>query len=260
MSKDRAFHNAIFRDVIGFRFMTISFLLIGLLTEAPLAYGQKRSQKKVALVSFFLAKELTESQDDLMFMPLADRDLVNIAYQRFMTDVSKDFPFELLDHKVVVNNPEYRKFKSFLLGDTTGGVNTLPFWVADGFVFAFSEGTSWMLQKPDRDQCKLLDIFSQADGVMLVDMEYDVNIPLPRRTIQQAARLMMKISLYNRNCEMVFLSARMVVARGTFTRSIWDVDVDQEALRLMLTTAIDKLFEDFSRNMKVMTRKSAKRL
>src|SRR5688572_18551465 len=86
-------------------------------------------EKQVALVTFFGDKKIggtgmSTIGESLMKDPAFNlQPLVEKAYNRFVNEFAKDFPFKLIDAKEISSNADYQAYKSVMLADTSKGFN-----------------------------------------------------------------------------------------------------------------------------------------
>ncbi len=215
--------------------------------------------KKVALVSFYSDKKIggTALGNSVKLMKDPNfnlKPIVDKAYGKFVNDFAKDFPFKLMDKSEVVNNEEYKKYESWYLSDTTKFVNN-QYAIVDGFKFSWA--CTPCLQKDEiRDQCRLAKIFSTADGVMFVSLDYEME----SRNVGFSSVVMafITITLYDKKCEKVF----RVREYGTSTKKVPAVGgipvMSSDKIFPMCEEATENLFKELEGKLGKIIKKSAK--
>jgi hypothetical protein len=147
---------------------TFLFSLFLLLLTA-VVYGQ---DKKVAVVTFFADRQVglkgTGLEQAAAIANLAKDTDFNLLpmlqdfHQQFMDDYSKNFPFQLIPEQEVFNNPGYKAF--YPQRDSVSGFDYRFVPIKGYQVVHYTWG--------EHNRRDLLKIFSQADGIMFVDISF----------------------------------------------------------------------------------------
>lgn len=219
--------------------------------------------KKVALVSFYSDKKiggtgLGATTEALINDPSFNlQPLVTKAYQRFL-EFAKEFPFEFMDYKEVVGNPEYREFRSTIIMDTSKGFNKamgVQYARAEELVLAYG-GKTLLIAEDKQDQCRMTKIFPTADGVMLVAMDYEFE----SRAMGFAAGIKanITISLFDKTCNKVFRINESAVSKSKVPAVKGIPVMDPKKIQPMCEDATDELFDDLKGRLAKMVKKSGK--
>jgi hypothetical protein len=231
------------------------FILCLLLSASTFA------QKKVALVSFYCDKKiggtgLGSSTESLINDPNFNlKPMLDKAYERFITEYAKEFPFKIEDKTVVSGNTDYMNYKSRFLGDTTSKINKMfyQYAVADGMVFAYPCGG---LVKPEkRDEVNLAKIFNTDDGVMFVSLDYEFE----SRMQGLAAGIMayMTFTLYDKNGEKVFRIREYAKSLKKVPAVAGVPVMKSEKILPLCEDATEQLFKELAGKLPKIAKKSA---
>ncbi len=181
-----------------------------------MAFAQK---KKVAVVTFFVDKYIDYSKLDVDAasagneMTLQDdprfdlRPLLKDFHKTFMTEYIKQFPFEVVDEKTVMENEMYKNYNGLggveKASDTENDNARWDYLIAiDGYKALPTGGN---LLRSWRTEAKMLDIFNDVDGVMFVYMSYAFEPKLAIGGMGTAGiRAYMHMDLYNKDAKKVF--------------------------------------------------------
>lgn len=235
--------------------LKIQLLTLALLLAASGLFAQ---EKKVALVSFYSDKKIGGTvmgkgaalmkDPNFNLKPMLDK-----AYDRFVNEFAKDFPFKLMDKAEVVDNEEYKKYESVFLADTTKFLNN-QYAIVDGFRFAYACSPCFV-KGDNRDECKLANIFSSADGVMFVSLDYEMTSRA--QGFAAGATAYITITLYDKKCEKVF----RVREAGSSDKKVPAVGgipiMKSEKILPMCEEATEKLFKDLQGKLAKIIKKSA---
>lgn len=216
--------------------------------------------KKVALVSFYSDKKIGGTvmgkSVSLMNDPNFNlKPILDKAYNRFVNEFAKDFPFKLMDKNEVANNEEYKNYKSIFLSDTTKFYNN-QYAIVDGLVFAYMcSPCLGLIKEENRDECRLAKIFNSADGVMFVSLDYEMT---PRaQGFASGATAFITITLFDKKCEKVF----RVREAGSSIKKVPAVGgvpiLKSEKILPMCEEATEKLFQDLQGKLGKIIKKSA---
>lgn len=239
------------------------FTLLFLLTAVLVPSTMMAQAKKVALVSFYCDKKvggtglgsITESlinDPSFNLQPIVDK-----AYERFL-GFAKDFPFEMMDYNEVVNNAEYREFRSGVLFDTSKDINKamgVQYARAKELVLAYG-GKTLLISEDKQDQCRMTKIFPTADGVMLVSMDYEFDA----RAMGFAAGIKanITISLFDKTCNKVFRVNESATSKSKVPAVKGIPVMDPKKIQPMCEEATDALFEDLQDKLAKIVKKSGK--
>ncbi|MCH2215935.1 MAG: hypothetical protein MK086_12255 [Flavobacteriales bacterium] len=230
------------------------------------------AQKKVAVVTFYVSKQIDFSEldgsaqlaGDIMTLandPAFDlKPALDNFHKVFFEDLSKEFPFELVDESLVINNEQYKAYENVgtdSADEDKGMAQT--YIVADGYKPLMERG------KLSKDEVKaeldMLKFFPDADGVMFVFMDYSFE---PKVAIGGNGTAGMKafarLKLYNRNGDKVFAKNEI----GTSKKSVGMVSgipvMDPNKLIPLCNNATEKLLEDLKKKIGKLSSKVDKKL
>lgn len=240
---------------------TFAVVLAGLFLSTKLV----AQEKKVALVTFYCDKKIGGAGVAAVASNLSNdpnfnlKPIIDKAYVTFTTEFAKDFPFKLIDKAVVTGNPEYQKYESKALMDTTKGINKalgIQYAVVDGFVFAFNGGAG-LLKDANRDEVNLYKIFQKdCDGVMLVSVDYEITAGFGGLYAYVTAYLNM--SLWDKDGNKVFRIREM----GKSTKKVAAIGgipvMKPEKIQPLCEDATNVLFQELQGKLGKIVKKSAK--
>jgi hypothetical protein len=236
------------------------FLLMALLVPNTMM----AKAKKVALVSFYCDKKiggtgLGAAGEALIEDPNFNlQPIVDKAYDRFVNEYAKDFPFEMIPYEEVANNPEYRAFRSSVIFDTSKGVNKamgIQYARAKELVLAFG-GATLLMGEDKQDPCRLNKIFPAADGLMFVSLDYEFE----GRAMGFAAvvKANITISLFDKSCNKVFRINESAVSKSKVPAVKGIPVMDAKKIQPMCDDATEELFEDLKGKLAKIVKKSSK--
>lgn len=142
------------------------------------------AQKKVAVVTFLMNKkvqagdlglgaEAVKKSADLTDNPAFNLEpMFERLHETFFNDLSKKFPFELIDENNVIGNQEYKDYE--LKFDEDKGLNKLmlsSYNIYEGYKYLRVGGK--LTAKEKRDEYNMSQIFKEADGVIFVSMWFE---------------------------------------------------------------------------------------
>lgn len=215
--------------------------------------------KKVAIVTFYSDKKIGGTamgkSVDLMNDPNFNlKPILNKAYDKFVNNFAKDFPFKLMDKNEVVNNEEYKTYESVYLADTSKFLNT-QYAIVDGMKFAYP-CTPCLQKEEKRDQCRFAKIFNTADGVMFVSLDYEMDSRM--QGFSSGVTAFLTMTLYDKKCEKVFRVRES--ARSTKkVAAVGGVPImKSEKILPMCEEATEQLFKDLEGKLGKIVKKSAK--
>jgi hypothetical protein len=244
--------------------MRTKFIIYGLLFACLVAPLAARAQKKVALVTFYSDKKiggtgLGTAIESLINDPSFNlQPLVDKSYDRFVNKFAKDFPFVLLDKSVLTNNPEYKNYRSSLFVDTAKTYNKLhglQYVTAADLILAYSEPS--LLKEENRDECNLAKIIKEADGVLLVTMDYEFESRL--MGLGAGVRASLNLYLFDKECKKVFRIRESAASKGKVAAVGGIPVMDPKKIQPLCEDATDELFEDLDGKLDKIIKKSAKK-
>lgn len=243
-------------------FLSISLIILGITTPVL-------GQKKVAVTTFWVDKHIGFEQlgenagaaaalasllEDPRFnlQPVLDN-----FYNTFTKDYAKQFPFELMDEKDVIETEAYQNYET-RWGEGNDKDRSLLFQR-----YLTAEGYKPMMESlrnkgEKSNTMQMLNMFPEADGVMFVSMGYDfVKKAVPFTAGVQAY---IKIKLWNREGKRVFVIHEF----GTSKKSVGIVGgiplMKAEKLLPLCESASEKLVADLAKKVKKISKKAAKKL
>ena len=244
-------------------FLSISLIVLGITT--PLL-----GQKKVAVTTFWVDKHIgfeqlggnavaiTAAIASLLEDPRFNlQPVLDNFYNTFTKDYAKQFPFELMDEKDVIETEAYQNYET-RWGEGNDKDRSLLFQR-----YLTAEGYKPMMESlrnkgEKSNTMQMLNMFPEADGVMFVSMGYDfVKKAVPFTAGVQAY---IKIKLWNREGKRVFVIHEF----GTSKKSVGIVGgiplMKAEKLLPLCESASEKLVADLAKKVKKISKKAAKKL
>lgn len=221
------------------------------------------AQKKVALVTFYCDKKiggtgLGTAMESLINDPSFNlKPLVDKSYERFVNDFAKDFPFTLIDNNVIIGNQEYKNYKSVFMVDTAKTSNKLmglQYVTAKDLIFAY--GGASLMSDDKKDQCNLAKIFSEADAVLFVSMDYEFEPRLMGVAVGITAYLNM--FMYDKSCDKVFRIREFGKSKGKVAAVAGVPVMDPKKIQPLCEDATEVLFAELQGKLGKIVKKSAK--
>jgi hypothetical protein len=219
-------------------------------------------EKKVALVTFFGDKKIggtgmSTIGESLMKDPAFNlQPLVEKAYDRFVNEFAKDFPFKLIDAKEISSNADYQAYKSVMLADTSKGFNKamgIQYAIIPGMIWAYGDKQG-LLSEAKQDPCNLAKIFPDADGILFVSMDYEFE----SRAMGFAAGAVayLNMFLYDKKCDKVFRIRERAVSKGKVPAAAGIPIMNVEKIQPLCQDATEALFEDLKGRLGKIVKKS----
>ena len=225
--------------------------------------------KKVALTSFWVNKHINFEQlggaaglaasvatlsesPDFNLQPVLDS-----FYSVFMNDFAAQFPFELLDEDVVLNDEDYQNYRGRFneSDDKDRGLFLQRFLVPK----TYKPLQESLFKTKNSNQMQMVSLFEdRADGVMFVSMGYEfIRKPLP---FTAGIRAYCRIKIWNNK-------GKRVVTVNEYAKSKKSIPIiagipvmKPEKLLPMCIDSSNELIEDLHHRMKKITRKAARKL
>jgi hypothetical protein len=221
-------------------------------------------EKQVALVTFFGDKKIggtgmSTIGESLMKDPAFNlQPLVEKAYNRFVNEFAKDFPFKLIDAKEISSNADYQAYKSVMLADTSKGFNKaigIQYAIIPGMIWAYGDAQG-LLSEAKRDPCNLAKIFPAADGILFVTMDYEFE----SRAMGFAAGAVayLNMFLYDKKCDKVFRIRERAVSKGKVPAVGGIPVMNVEKIQPLCEDATEALFDDLKGRLAKIVKKSGK--
>jgi hypothetical protein len=220
--------------------------------------------KKVALVSFYGDKKiggtgLGDMTEALIKDPNFNlQTTVDKAYERFVGEFAKDFPFEMMDYNEVVASPGYRDFRSSVLFDTSKGFNQaigVQYARAKELILAYG-GATLLIGEGKLDPCRMNAIIPTADGLMFVSLDYEFEARAMGFAAGVTANI--TISLFDKSCNKVFRIKEAGVSKSRVPAVKGIPVMDPKKILPMCEEATDALFEDLKGRLAKIVKKSGK--
>ncbi|MCD9016640.1 hypothetical protein [Parachryseolinea silvisoli] len=219
-------------------------------------------EKKVALVTFFGDKKIggtgmSTIGESLMKDPAFNlQPLVEKAYDRFVNEFAKDFPFKLIEAKEISSNADYQAYKSVMLADTSKGFNKamgIQYAIIPGMIWAYGDKQG-LLSEAKQDPCNLAKIFPNADGILFVSMDYEFE----SRAMGFAAGAVayLNMFLYDKKCDKVFRIRERAVSKGKVPAAAGIPIMNVEKIQPLCQDATEALFEDLKGRLGKIVKKS----
>lgn len=236
--------------------VTMLFVLI-----STVSFSQ---EKKVALVTFYGDKKIGGTGmgsigESLMKDAAFDlQPLVEKAYQRFVNEFAKDFPFTLIPASEISGNPAYQSYQSSMLADTAKTTNKLlgiQYAVVKGMIFAYGDNQG-LLSEAKRDPCNLAKIFPDADGILFVSMDYEFESRA--MGFAAGATAYLNLFLYDKKCDKVFRIREFGVSKGKVPAAAGIPIMNSQKIQPLCEDATEQLFEELKGKIGKIVKKSAK--
>ena len=226
------------------------------------------AQKKVALTSFWVSKHIgfedlggtaalvaaisSLSEDpNFNLQPVLDN-----FYTTFTEEYAKSFPFELMSEEEVIKREEYIAYEGRFNEDKDADRSKLfqRYLTPEGYKPLVES----LFKGEKSNQMQMLNMFSDADGVMFVSMGYDfVKKAIP---FTAGVRAFVRIKLWNAEGKRVFT----INEYGTSKKNVAIVAgipiMKPEKLLPLCESASEKLVSDLAKRLKKVAKKAAKKL
>ena len=222
------------------------------------------AQKKVALVTFYGDKKIgvpgvaaTAAVNELSNDPNFNlKPIIDKAYDQFVNEFAKDFPFKLIDKSEIASNEQYKKYESQFLWDTTKSSNKalgVQYTVIDGLIWAYA-CTPCLVSEAKKDQCNLAKIFSTADGVLFVRINYEIESRMMGVAAGVTAHFTM--ALYDKKCDKVFIINELGKSKGKVPAVLGVPAMKPDKIQPLCKDATEQLFEDLKGRLAKIVKKS----
>jgi len=236
-------------------------LILGLVLAGYSTFSQ---EKKVALVTFWGDKKIGGTGmgtvgESLMKDPNFNlTPLVEKAYDRFVNEFAKDFPFKLIDKATITGNADYQAYKSPMMADTAKNFNKavgLQYVIIKDYIWAYGD-IQGFLKEEKRDPCNLAKIFPDADGILFVTMDYEFE---PRAMgFAAGVRAYLNMFMYDKKCDKVFRIREQSASKGKVPAVGGIPIMSVEKIQPICQDATDVLFEELKGKLGKIVKKSAK--
>lgn len=237
--------------------------LIALCLLASYAVTNVMAQDKtVVLTTFYGDKKIGGTGLGMAAEKLIDdpafnlQPIVDKAYGMFIDEFAKDFPFKLADKTITANNQEYRSFKSAGLMDSTKGAGKFLMQFASAENMVINVAAADIGNKDNRDQCKMLKIFKDYDGVMLVNIDYEIEARM--MGVAAGVTAYITIRLYNKECDRVFTVREGGKSKGKVVAVGGIPVMNPDKILPLCEDATNVLFEDLKGRLGKIVKKSSK--
>ena len=250
------------------RFVELTMLFIFV---TSMAFGQK-----VALVTFYVDKyidydkataETRESYQDRTLADDPDFDLRPILldfYDTFKKEYVKDFPFELVDERVVIGSDMYKTYSGLDGIEDTDSIDYYRenindrFIAVDGYKVILSGGN---LLRSWRTEAHLLQMFPDVDGVMFVYMRYQFEPKVNIGGMGNAGmRAFINIDLFNKEAKKVFKMEEYATSKKSVPLINGVPIMTSEKILPLCANATEKLMEDLEKELPKLVKKVDKSL
>jgi len=247
-----------------------SFLLtITLVVAGAQGFAQK---KKVAVVTFYVDKHINFSElgggaalaasvGSLADDPNFDlKPILDNFHKVFFEELSKSFPFELIDEGIVTGNEKYKAYENVGTdaGDEEKGLMQ-HFLVQDGYKPLIE--VNKMSADKFRAELQMLEIFGDVDGVMFIRLDYSFVKKLAvGGTGSAGMSAFARIKLWNRAGDKVFAKNEFATSKKSVAIAA-GVPVTKPAKILPLCqSATEKLITDLKKKLPKLAGKIDKKL
>ncbi|MCI5056726.1 MAG: hypothetical protein MRY83_11500 [Flavobacteriales bacterium] len=227
-------------------------------------------KKNVAVTTMYIDKYIDASSlsgDAAMVATIATlakderfdlTSVLNDFHDKFFKDYVKEFNFNILDEKVVLENPDYKSYESKWGEDDQKGDDWLDGYIPyEGYKVLYRGG----LKKESRNHMRMLEIFDkEADGVMMIDINYSF---VPKvgvggmGTAGIAAHLHM--TLYNKEGKKVFNFHEIGTSKKTVGMVAGIPVMKIEKIKPLCENATEKLMADLYKKLPKLMKKVDKK-
>lgn len=235
---------------------------ISLMLALVLAFFIANSQvNKVAVIAISANDGLrTEGFEDIAINTMSDLYMgqdFNIteeleAFKNYLyTDLSKEFPFELIDEATVINNEKFIAFKDAYAESASGKISKrLPY-----------EGYSHYLGLFKKPTTELSEIFPDADAFMVVEINFTV---APKTMIggngAAGGKAKADISLYHKSGKRIMLVGASGISESSIKVVAEQIVSNRSEIPGTLKEASEKLYVDMKENLPGKIKKMEKKL
>ena len=250
------------------RFVKLTMLL---LFVSSFALGQK-----VALVTFYVDKYINydkataETRSSYQERTLVDdpdfdlRPLLEDFYKTFRKEYIKDFPFELVDEKIVIGNEMYKAYSGLEGIEDTDSVDFYQenindrFIAIDGYNVLLSGGN---LLRSWRTEAHLLEMFPDVDGVMFVYMHYQFEPKVNIGGMGNAGmRAFINIDLFNKEVKKVFKLEEFATSKNSVPLINGVPIMTTQKILPLCANATERLLDDLGKELPKLVKKVDKNL
>ncbi|MDP6907859.1 MAG: hypothetical protein QF371_00060 [Flavobacteriales bacterium] len=225
------------------------------------------AQKKVAVTTFYADKYIDFSELGsaaglaVAIGQLADDPKFNIEpildkfHANFFNDYAKEFPFDLIPEKDVVENEQYANYES-KFGETKDEDRARLFQrylTVDGYKPLIET----LVKNKNNNVIRMLEIFDSADGVMFVSISFKFVKTSPFTAgIQAYAR----IKLWNKEGKRVFVVNEFANSKKKVGMVGGIPTASPDKILPMCESAAEKLLADLNKRLNKVAKKAAKKL
>lgn len=244
--------------------ITLIVILTGLISGG--LFAQK---KKVALTTFWVSKHIGFSELDgaagmaASIASLSEDPSFNLQpvlenfHKVFTEEYAKQFPFEFLEDREVLENEEYKAYEGRFKEskDKDRNIFMQQFLTPEGF----KPMQESLIKGEKSNQMQMVNMFKDnADGVMFVSMGYDfVKKAMP---FTAGVRAYVKIKIWNKEGKKVLT----IREYGTSKKSVAIVGgipvMSPKKLLPLCESASEKLVKDLNKKLGKIAKKTAKKL
>lgn len=239
---------------------TLSILALAVLFFVNTSYAQK----KVAVVSFFINKQIDVTEfgpaAQAAVIKLGDDPNFNVApllkrfHSEFFDNYSKDFPFQLLPEDQVTGNAQYKTFTP--IGIAQNGVLKASNWIipVDGYKVILSNLAGHENEK------NLVKIFTDADGVMDVSIDFKlIKVGFGGMGVTKMVAIA-TVALFNKDGNKVFIVRQESKSKKVSPLVAGIPVMTAEKIMPMCEGALDELMADLQKDLPKMIRKTDAKL
>ena len=249
-------------------FVKLSMLFLFI---SSMAYGQK-----VAIVTFYVDKYIDYKKANegtrsaYNSRTLADdpnfdlRPLLQEFYETFKKDFVKDFPFEIVDEKEILESPMYQAYHGLDGVEDTDSVDIFMenindrFIAIDGYNVLLSGGN---LLRSWRTESHLLKMFPDLDGVMFVYMHYQFEPKVAIGGMGNAGmRAFINIDLFNKEAKKVFKMEEFATSKKSVPLIQGTPVMTTSKILPMCENATERLLDDLKKELPKLVKKVDKKL
>ena len=230
------------------------------------------AQKKVAVVTFYVDKHInfsalsgnaalaanmmTLSEDpDFNLQPILEE-----FHKVFMEELAKEFPFEIVDERMVLDNEEYKKYENWGTDGADADKGIMQRYLTVPGYKPLIEFSSLSKDK-HRAELDMLKIFGDVDGVMFIRLDYSFISKVAIGGMGAAGmNAWFRMKLWNKEGKKVFAKNESATSKKTVAIVAGIPVTDPEEILPMCQDANARLIADLRKKMAKLAGKVAKKL
>jgi len=249
------------------------YLFMGIFMMTSISFGQN---KKVAVVTFYVdkyidaSKIVKEARDQSQEQTMRDdpnfdlRPLLNDFYETFRKKYAKEFPFEIVDERIVIGNERYQAYNGLDGIEDQDSIDSYNETIHDRFISIDGYQvllTGGNLLRSWRTEAHMMDIFEDVDGVMFVSMSYGYEPKINIGGMGNAGiRAYMHMDLFNKEAKKVFKLDEYATSKKGVPMINGVPIMSTNKVLPLCQNATEELLEDMNKNLPKLIKKVDKKL